>query len=445
MFDFTKKISLDEKNSRLYGKLKIVFYFFVFLSVIFLAYLILFPSRIYFFSFKDSKNNSLMEPRFQDWSQFKNGQLESDKKLFFSTVPLGDFSLVKVNIKLSNALKNFVPAADLSLKKSYEAFLYEEGAPLGFKDGTLLKNKSDYFLVSGGKLRKFESAAILSALEYSDKNFREVSSEELAFNSPGENIREAAYPDYSLFKVNDEYYILDGGQLKKFSSENSFLSHYYSGQAVEKNEEFLNNYSLSEDSVGFSDGSLVSRGESAYVISSGKFFPIDDVLTFINKGYRWEDVKEAGEDEMMLYKKSQLFTIDSLHPNGTVFKTLEDSKYYLVENRTKRLLPGENIAASWLSRKSPIAASEKGSETSASCVPRKRKLSFRSYFCEIPLEKFSEITDLGYEFQLSSGENISVESIKVNFIKSLNWKNFQSALFNIVNKIKLNYAAKTAA
>jgi len=68
----------------------------------------------------------------------------------------------------------------------------------GFKDGTLLKNSDDYYLVSDGKLRKFKDGHMLSVLGFSSDSFQEITTNELDYNEQGDNISDIAnYPNDS--------------------------------------------------------------------------------------------------------------------------------------------------------------------------------------------------------------------------------------------------------
>ena len=48
--------------------------------------------------------------------------------------------------------------------------------------------------------------------------------------------KDDTYPDSSLFKINDDYYILENSHLRKFSSIKAFLSQYDLRQVIEKKE-----------------------------------------------------------------------------------------------------------------------------------------------------------------------------------------------------------------
>ncbi len=427
-FDLTKLVPLDEKNYRLYRRLRLVLPISAFLFAVYFSYLILFPRQYFTFSFlnPDSNRNTLDKPK------------SSEQELVFYTPLVGDYSRVKVNFATSDN-SNKLDQAEMSIRKSYEAFLYDQGDPIGFKDGSLLKNNGNHYIVSEGKLRKFSDFKIMSTLGYSDNNFRDAADNEITANPTGNIIGENdSYPDDSLFKIEDTYYILEGQQLKKFTSEIAFLSQYDSGQAIEKDESFLKNYSLSSDPIGFADGALVSNGDSAYIISFGKIYPIDNVTTFENKGYRWENVIPAGTDEISIYERTGLFNIRDAHPDGTIFETSEDSRYFLIKDGKKHRLPSANIAQTWL-KKSPIIVSKNSQETVEVCDVQKKWFGSRFYYCEVSLAVFQPLAGSGYEFRLKSERDIQLKSINADYKKDISKANMKTSLLNIFNKFKNHY------
>jgi len=345
-----------------------------------------------------SPKNTIDEPYLADKENISEGKIPKNSNLFFDTDLLNNYSTAKISFNFSkNPNENLSP---LYLRKSYESFLFDIGDSIGFKDGSLLKNKNDYYLVSDGQLRKFSSLEILISLGYSGKQFQEVSDADLAYNKKGDDIlKNNDYPNATLFQVEDNFYIMENRQLKKFVSDQAFLSNYTSDQALKKDTRFLSDYPAAENLAGFSDGTLVSNDISVYIISQNKINPIDNPITFESNGYRWEDVVPIGSDELSLYEKDKLFNIKSPHPNGTVYKAIENSTYYIVRDGQKHPLPSEIIAKSWFG-KNPVLVSEKSLDTKVSCNLQKKFSWSNVYECEIPLEVFSNFTGFDYQFNI---------------------------------------------
>jgi hypothetical protein len=188
----------------------------------------------------------------------------------------------------------------------------------------------------------------------------------------------------------------------------------------------------------FNDGALISYGDSIYIVSGENIFPIDSPTTFLSKGYVWNDVVAVGADELAAYKKGKLFTIASPHPNGTIFKTTADGKYYLVANGSKHLLSSEEVASLNL-KHSPILVSEDSLNIINNCQFKKNIWPLRSYSCEMPIDNMQKLIGSDYEFTLGSSQNIKIASINVEFKKDATLQNLRFTLGELFKRAKNNY------
>lgn len=444
MIDLTKEIKLDEKSRKLYRRLQTVLYALAVAGTLILSYSIVFPFAYFTFSFlnPNSTKNTVIDPRASDGSSADHGKFLSVAPTLFDTSLVGNYSKAKIDLvmdKKSGPLEN----GTVSVRKSFQAFLYPDGDPIGFKDGTLVRNNGNFFIISDGRLRQFTSLAVLQALGFSQQAFGEVSVDDLKYNIPGDLITDPKeYPDSSLFKVSEDYYILTGQKLKKFVSPSAYFSNYSPDQAISKDLGFLSSYPLSEELAGFSDGSIISYGISVYIVSDGKVLPVNNTVTFESMGYDWNDLISASGDEFSLYQKDKLFTIDSPHPDGTIFFTTENSEKYIVKGGQKQLFPTAPIAQSWI-KKSPILVSKDSINISESCSFKKGLLSFRTYSCEIPAEKFKNLIGKDYEFQFSADNNVEIETLNVTFKKIANLENLKAAARDFINRVKGNYVPQS--
>jgi len=441
MFDLTKEIILEGKDLRTYRTLRLILFLFSLFAFLYVAFLILFPAQSFVFSFlnPDASSNTITRPRNSSGEFIRNGKIPSDTNLYFDASLVGNYSKAKINFTLNK--KSEQPEFEsLQAVRSYQAFLYPEGSPLGFKDGTLLKNNRDYYIVSAGELHKFQSFSVVKALGFPENSFLESDANDLNYNAIGSPILdEKKFPDASLFKIADNFYLLKNGELQKFIGPESFLSQYRPEQALEKNSSFLDTYPLSENFIGFSDGSLISYADSVYVISDGKYFPIDSTITFAAAGYNWNDVIPATGDELSIYKKARLFTLKDAHPNGTVFSTTEDGKFYMINNGEKNPLPTEKIAFSWL-RKIPVVVSEAGSIDSISCDRlTKEPLTLRSYSCELELDKLKNLLGKDFEFNSIFKNNVEIDKIDIKFEKTFTLDNLKQTIAELLSRVKNNY------
>ena len=438
-FDLTEDVTLAEKDRARYKKFQTALYALAFLAAAIMAVRVVFDAQNFIFSFAnpDSTKNSITIPRYQGAdSPVENGRISAGRDVYFDMAATGTFSTAVIGFPQDKDSSK-PNSGSIIVKKSYQALLYPEGDPIGFKDGSLLKNNEDRYLVSHGELRRFDTDAV-ATLGYAPGSFLEVAPEELRFNPAGQPIRGSeGYPDNSIFKIDGEYYLLEDARLERFSSEQAFLSHYGPQQALEKTADIFSRYPLSEIPIGFSDGSLISYGESVYIVSDNKILPVNNPVTFLEKGFAWEDVIAASADEIALYEKTKLFNIKSVHPDGTVFTSIENAKHYMAKGSKTHLLPSQNIADSWL-RHSPITFSEKSLEAVSQCAIKQD--FFGSYSCEIPIASLQQLAGTNYEFVMKLDNDAKIGSLEVSFKKDISRTNLVAFVRDIYNKIKNRYA-----
>lgn len=238
------------------------------------------------------------------------------------------------------------------------------------------------------------------------------------------------------FTLSQKSAPLTSGQV---SLKRSFQAFFYpEGETLGPKGESL--FPVSEEKIGFADGSLISSPDSIFIVSNGKILPIDSEVTFLSSGFRWEDVIQAGSDELSLYEKGKLFTLASPHPDGTVFSATDEKSWYLIKDGRKLKLPSENIMRSW-TKLTPIDASAQGLETSVACQLQKDFWSRRSYSCRIPLENLQNLPGKDFRFETTSDSEIKVNTISARFIRDMNYTNFLFSASTFLNRIKNHYAS----
>jgi len=443
LFDFTKELPLEGKNLKIYLRLRGLFFILAVLLAIYLAILILFPSRYFTFNFATpaSKDNSIVNPRDTDDLPVASGKILAGKNLIFDAPIAENFPNAQVDISL-NKNSALIQSGSISVQKSFRAIFYPTGNPIGFKDGSLLKDGADYFIVSDGSLRKFSPSAF-SNLGFSEKQFMSVDTTDLAYNPLGEMIEQKDnYPNSTLFKIADNFYIFQNSKLRPFTSQQAFATQYSEAQAIAKDASFLKQYPLDENPISFADGSLISSADSVFIVSEGRVFPIDNPETFLSNGFDWNDVIQAGADELSLYEKMKLFNKSSTHPAGTIFSAVEKPEWFVIKDAKKSPIPSEKILASWLHKK-PIAFSLKGLDSVSACQIEKNSLLFwqKAYVCKIQFQNPTELYGNNFRFVATTKSDIQINNINIEFSKAVNTPNLKASLLNLYNKIKGNYYA----
>ncbi len=127
---------------------------------------------------------------------------------------------------------------------------------------------------------------------------------------------------------------------------------------------------------------LVSQGESVYLISGNKKYPINNPETFVAMGFNWKAIRPGEDMDLSKYEKQKLLTVKSVHPDGTIFLT-NKNRYFYIENGKKRLL---DFPLSELKKKIsyPILVNEKSLLELNSCQMQKsflnpKKISLSSF------------------------------------------------------------------
>lgn len=405
-----------------------------------IIFMILFPSQIFEFSFQNysAMKNTIVNPRIGDLA-IEKGKLPKETSLDFDTDLIGDFSHVEISMTLDKK-SSPLQAGKINVRKSYRAFFYPEGAEMALPSGLLITADGKYWIVSGTELREFKNSSTMQQLGFSKQMFLSVEQQAIDSMPQGEIISSMEYPESSFFLINGEYYQLLKGQLVKFVSKNAFLSVADTRQAIEKSEDFLNEYRLSEGLLGFRDGTIVSSEESVYLLSKGKRYPVDNTFTFQAMGYAWNDVVPVTAEELSLYEKQKLFTQASPHPDGTVFSDRKTGKYYVISDGKKSPISDQNIAQAYLRGTSPVFADIESLDISQNCILEKNFGIFsRKYSCTIPIEALREFPGNDYQFKMTSSSEIKLDHAETEFKKVIGRGNMLSSLADLKRRISNTY------
>lgn len=441
MLDITKDIVLPKKWQRRYALLRITTWIVFLILAIYAGHQILFPPRVLNFNVNPLRlnRNTMTEPILTSGVPFERGKVPAGNTMQFSGDAIGEYSDIIVTIS-TDAKSKTIANDSIAVRKSYQAYLFPTGRPLGFKDGSLVTTNNEYFIISNGKKRKFASQEIIQKLGYQKNAFQAVTEADLKNNDEGDVITQATYPDNALFKIDSNYYELMQGKLMMFVSEKAFMSQFDARHAIEKDRQFLEQLPFDENSfLGFADGTLLSSPLSIFITSGNYVYPINEPATFLALGYRWEDVIQADTDEVGMYQEQKVFTIDQPNPDGTLFQEKETGKIFLIRNREKHELPSLNVAKSY-SKIDPILVDAKSLTETASCKLSKNFLSLNSFSCAIPIATLESLIGNNYQFALSPMKDMQIDRINVTFTKKLELLNAKQSLADIKNQIIQRYS-----
>jgi len=440
MLDFTKNTILEPIWQKYYERLRILLYLLAFAWAFVLVYGIIFPTIAFDYSFNPdafSKKNTLIDPRDETNAPLENGKLAKDKKLLLDTALLGNFSDVALSITTGKNID--LSGSSLLAHKSYRAFFYPLGDPVGFRDGSLLFSNGDFYFISNGEKRQFASQDLATELGFTPDMFSMIDANELGYNKPGEKITEMNYLDGTLFLISDTYYQLKNNQLYPFVSTGAFLSRYEARMALKKDKDFLNKFDLSQEQLGLSDGTLAAIGISVYILSAGKSYPIASPQVFQELGYDWNALYAANSEEVGIYKKQKQFGEGATHPDGTIFKDEQAGIYYLIENGKKRPLIGTHLIASYTNKIKPVIVDGTSLNTTASCTLKKASLwQKNTYSCQMSLSQIANQKGNDYQFSGQFNTAIALDELHAQFHTALKFQNARDSLSHIKNSAILN-------
>lgn len=233
--------------------------------------------------------------------------------------------------------------------------------------------------------------------------------------------------DFSQIKID----LILEERNKKFENKNIKVQKSYKAFFYPESEKLTD---LSEKR----ENHLVSIDNSVYIIGNEKKTPIDSVETFESLGYAWKNVQENQED-LSNYEKQKLADLNAAHPDGTIFKTREDSKLYFIENQTKREIENTQIE----NIKNPIEVDEKSLNTVENCSLEKSFLSNKKYSCTLPVSQLNNLIGKDYKLSLENISNdLKIKRIDLEFKKVANWNNFKLFLFDLKKKILYRFGIK---
>ena len=441
MFDLTKQIKLDHKLQIKYNAARAILHLAFIIVALFAIDRILLPiaSQDFYFNSIGSTKNTLGNPRVNGSAAPSNGAVAPNDTLSFNASRMGIFSSATTTLTTATNFQK-IQGTNISIRKSYQAFFYPIGDPVGFRNGTLLTtDDGSYYIVSGDTLRKFANTDIILQFCYPKSSFLTVTQKDLQYNPSGPDIASSnTYPDGSLFVIAGIYYQLKNQQLLPFISERAFLSQYDAIQAIPKNQDFFASYPASETSLGFADGTLASSDASVFILSGGKSYPIANAETFVSMGFNWNDVLALQPEELGLYEQQKQFNDSQPHPDGTLFVDQKTNEYFLIENGEKRPIKSLAIIKTYAKQK-PIIADQQSLLASVSCKLKAQMLTEDTFSCAAPLQSINQFPGNYYQIDAKFLVAAKISQMNVTLSTPPDWQHIHASLGNIKNTLKTNY------
>ena len=364
--------------------LRFVMYFLCIVMAVLLASRFFFPTITQNFDFRspESSKNMLLAPRSPENTPRTNGKIESGGTLVTDTAVVGDFSLVTVTAVLEK--KSALPETlSVSLRRSYQSFLYPSGEPV-----------SDF-------------------------------------------------PNETIMRAGDTYYLLRDDTLFPFVSEQAYLSRFPKERAfiVTDTTPFFVRFSVSDTWFGFRVGTLLSNANGVFVVvSETEVRPIGSADIFLSLGYNFADVIPVNEEELGVYQQGRILLLGAPHPDGTVLHDPTTDDYFLIQKGTKKpLLPG--IYRDFLLETiHPIIVSSQASTETVRCILT--PTIFHSAFsCTTPITTLIPGFGNDFELRMDSASAIDLNTLSVSFETAKNRQNILTLLSQMKQRLLARFGA----
>ncbi len=202
---------------------------------------------------------------------------------------------------------------------------YEIGYPIKYPNYSLLESSDNkIYLIVNNEKKQIESAEVFKAIGYNPSEVIEVTDEELSHYDEGRMITlNSLYPQGALLQDNKTggvYYVEDGIKYPILARE-IMLANYKSYKLTPVSSDELNRYVTAATGIKFFDGTLIKTVDDAkvYVISNGQRRWLANEQTFNQLGYKWSDVITISEKVAELHPLGQ--PLDLMLPTDTQIAT----------------------------------------------------------------------------------------------------------------------------
>lgn len=143
------------------------------------------------------------------------------------------------------------------------------------------------------------------------------------------------YPDGTILKAGNDYWLIQNGTKRKFASVSVLSSRYSTAKAITVSESSLNAYN--EGSIiKFANYSIImSPDGDLYLLVNDKKRLFASTAVFKNMGYNVEEIQSASWADVNSYINGPDLTIASAYPTGALLQNKRTGGVYFVEEETK--------------------------------------------------------------------------------------------------------------
>ncbi len=173
---------------------------------------------------------------------------------------------------------------------------YQTGSEIAFPNYSILKTATTFYLLDYDTLRPFASADVVSKLGYNPEEYVDITEMDIAGYEIGPPITATTTAPqgviYQITDLHNAYYLFKDGTLFPITDK-TLIGINYKNLSIEKHTAAdIKNIEVADLPVKFKDGTLLKTTDSnkVYVIEDGKKRLITDVESFAALGYKRENV-----------------------------------------------------------------------------------------------------------------------------------------------------------
>ncbi len=143
------------------------------------------------------------------------------------------------------------------------------------------------------------------------------------------------YPDGTILKVNNDYWLIQNGERRKFSSMSVLNSRYDSNRAVIVDQSALSPYREGAPIRFHNYAIIMSPQGNLYLLVDEKKRPFASTEAFRRIGYNMEEIMSASWQDVNSYITGKEITVATAYPTGALLQNKETGGVYWVQDETR--------------------------------------------------------------------------------------------------------------
>lgn len=166
------------------------------------------------------------------------------------------------------------------------------------------------------------------------------------------------YPDGTILKVGEDYWLIQYGQKRKFSSISVLSSRYNSNRAVSVSASDLSPYEEGAPIKFHNYSIIMSPDGKLYLLVGEKKRLFSTTETFKKLGFNIEEIQNASWQDINSYQDGKEITVASAYPTGALLQNKKTGGVYWVEEETKAPLLDKVLLTTKFKGKTIVPVSE---------------------------------------------------------------------------------------